>query len=485
MSLRNLDRHVRALQDQLARLEVPRAVEEEFSRYRQDPVGFCRDVLGVTSAARRGTGEPYQFQILADVARHPRVCVRSGHGIGKSAIDAWAALWWLVTRPLSRVVVVAPEFSRQVRAVLFSEMRKWVRRATRPLPVTVLASRAVVEGYGDEWAAIGMPATEPDRIEGFHSDAGVLLILDETKGIPQDTYDALQGALTSLEENRLLVTSTPGGPSGPFYRIWSRGGPDWTLHHIPSTASSLVSPQWVEDRKQDWGVGSPLYQARVLGEFPDAGEGVLFPLPLLEAAMACEPAPGDASIVLGVDVARSVAGDRNCLAVVRGSRLESLVTWHSTDTMAVVEHVRREVVARGPRQIRVDVAGVGAGVVDRLNQLGFDVAAIHFGGAPEDAKRFKNRRAELFWSLRERFERGEAALPDDDDLVADLSALRYLFTADGRIQLESKDAVRQRLGRSPDRADAVALAFAAEPDGVTVQSIIAARDEYLRARASL
>jgi hypothetical protein len=206
----------------------------------------------------------------------------------------------------------------------------------------------------------------------------------------------------------------------------------------------------------------------------------------LEAAVARhDPATGDDGVVLGVDVARSIAGDRNCLATVRGSRVDSLVTWHSTDTMAVVERVVREVVARGPRQIRADVAGVGAGVVDRLRQLGFDVAAVHFGGAPEDGKRFKNRRAELFWLLRERMETGEATLPDDDDLVADLSALRYFFTADGRIQLESKDAVRKRIGRSPDRADAIALAFSEEPDGVTVEAIIHAREEYLRARASL
>ena len=125
----------------------------------------------------------------------------------------------------------------------------------------------MVEGYGEEWCAIGMPATEPDRIEGLHSDAGVLLILDETKGIPQDTYDALQGALSGLNQNRLLVTSTPGGPSGPFYRIWSRGTDRWRLHHIPSTESSLVCQEWIEDRKNDWGIGSPLYEARVLGNF--------------------------------------------------------------------------------------------------------------------------------------------------------------------------------------------------------------------------
>lgn len=453
--LRRLD----AATARLDRLRVPEAVEDKFGKYRDEPVAFCREVLGVASATRRSDKTPYQFEILADVAEFPRVVVRSGHGVGKSTIDAWAALWWLCTRPLSRVVIVAPEYSRQVRAVLFSEIRKWVRRSKVALPVSVLASRAVVEGFGEEWSAIGLPATEPDRIEGFHAESGVLLILDETKGIGQDVYDALQGALTGLEENRLLVTSTPGGPSGPFYRAWAKGGAGWRRHHLSSVDSSMVSPAWVEERARDWGVGSPLYQARVLGEFPDAGEGVLFPLSLLEAAVGREvEVRKDAGVTLGVDVARSIAGDKNAVAVTHGSRLELVATWRSNDTMQVVTRVLHEVAERKPQRIRVDVGGVGAGVVDRLKQLGHPVTPVHFGGGPDDKKRFKNRRAELFWLLRDALEKGELALPDDEELVADLSALRYTFDQTGRIQLESKDDVRKRLGRSPDRADAVALA---------------------------
>ena len=174
---RNIARYVRQLREQVARLEVPEVIEEQFGRYGKDPVSFCRDVLGVSSATRRSSGEPYQFTVLEDLQRFPRVAVRSGHGVGKSAIDAWAALWWLVTRPFSRVIVLAPEYSRQIRAILFSEMRKWTRRAGGRLPVTVYASRAIVEGYGEEWSATGMSAAgDVDRLEGFHAEGGVLVI---------------------------------------------------------------------------------------------------------------------------------------------------------------------------------------------------------------------------------------------------------------------------------------------------------------------
>ena len=455
------DRRLTALESRLGRLRVPRGIVERFGRYRADPVGCCREVLGAESATRRSTGAPYQFDVLADLARLPRVAVRSGHGVGKSAIDAWAALWWLVTRPLSRVVVLAPEYARQIRAILFSEARKWARRARVRLPVEVLASRILVEGFGEEWSAVGMSAAgDTDRLEGFHAEGGVLVIVDETKGVPQPAFDAVQGALSGLEDSRLLVTSVPGGAgAGPFWRA-CQDPRRWVVHHIPSADSSLVSPEWIADRAQDWGEGSPLYVTRVLGEFADAGEGVLFPLPLLDAAMG-QAAAGGTAAALGVDVARSVAGDLNTVARCAGGQLDVLRAWRSPDLMRTVERVLHVVAETGIRRLAVDVGGPGGGVADRLRELGYAVEPVHFGGGAAEPERFKNRRAELFWRLREALERGTAALAEDDDVRADLSALRYQFTADGRILVEGKDEVRRRLGRSPDRADALALALAA------------------------
>jgi len=456
----DLDRRLEALEARQQRQTVPQAVQDRFGPYRDNPVGFVGDVLGAESATRRSNGEPYQFSVLGDLVEHPRVAVRSGHGVGKTAIDAWAALWWLLTRPFSRVLVLAPEFARQVRAIVFSEIRRWARRSRVALPVEVLANRVLVAGHGEEWSATGMSAAgESDRLEGFHAPGGVLLICDETKGIPQESFDAVQGALSGLEDSRLLVTSVPGGAgAGPFWKACEDAG-RWVVHHLPSTDSSLVSSQWVADRAKDWGEGSPLYECRVLGRFADAGEGVLFPLPLLEAATSrVLVVPEDASLALGVDVARSVAGDQNAIAVMRGGRLERLVLWRSPDTMQTVQRVLAVVAETGAQQLAVDVGGPGGGVVDRLRQLGRTVDGVAFGSAATDPTRFVNRRSELYWGVREGLEKGTLALPDDDELVADLSAIRYAFDQRGRIALESKDDVRARLGRSPDRADAVVLA---------------------------
>jgi hypothetical protein len=198
-----------------------------------------------------------------------------------------------------------------------------------------------------------------------------------------------------------------------------------------------------------------------VGNFASEGEGQLFPLDLLEQATTRDLDAAGEGIVLGVDCARSLNGDKNALAVAQGGRLLKVVTWQSADTMTTVARVIHEVAQHRPALVRVDESGVGAGVVDRLRELRYPVQGVAFGGAARERSRFRNQRAEMFWELRTRLEQGTACLPDDPALLADLSALTFRFAADGRVQLDSKDEVRARLGRSPDRGDAVALAIGA------------------------
>jgi phage terminase large subunit len=429
-----------------------------FAEYRHEPVRFAQEVLGVESATRRSDGSPYQWHILEAVRDHERVAIRSGHGTGKTTSLGILALWWLLTRPDSKVVVVAPQFARQVRGVVFAAIRQLARRARTALPVELQAGRVVVEGFGEEWAVLGMPATEPDRIEGIHAEGGVLLLMDETKGIGQDVYDALQGALTGGDDSRLVVASTPGAPQGPFFRACNDGEGWWKQIHLSSEDSSRVNPKWVEGRAREWGVESALYQMRVRGEFADAGEGQLFSFALVEKAQAADVAPGETT--LGVDVARSIAGDVNAVCVARGGRVERFTLWRSPDLMVTVGRVIHEAGQVLPKGILVDAGGVGAGVADRLKQLRFAVEAVQFGGGASDPQRFRNRRAELYWGLRELLEQGKVSLPEDDELVADLTSVRYRFTQDGRVELEPKEELRKKLGRSPDRADALVLAVA-------------------------
>ena len=210
--------------DQLLKLKDAGEDIPVYPEYADSYSGLVTDIIGAKSATRRSTGEPYQFQILDDLATHEQVAVRSGHGVGKSTLQAWAVICFLLTHPFSRVAIITPQFSRQAQFVLLAEIAKWVRRS-RVLSgvLEVLADRVRVKGFGDEWAAIALPATEPDRIEGLHSEFGFLLVMDESKGISNAVFDAMQGARTGRGVNRVLLTSTPGGPTGFFYDIFAGG----------------------------------------------------------------------------------------------------------------------------------------------------------------------------------------------------------------------------------------------------------------------
>ena len=289
------------------------------------------------------------------------------------------------------------------------------------------------------------------------------MLCDESKGLAADVIAAMHATQTSTTGDRLyLLASVPGAPSGPFYEAFRNGL--WTTFHTPASESSLVSDTWVVERREEWGAGSPVFQARVLGQFPEEDEGTLIRLSDLEAATEREVKwiDGEAPpLSFGVDVAR-YGGDRSVLAVWRGKRLERLESRQGLDTMALASWIASEINRHRPQTVVVDEIGVGSGVVDRLIQLGHEsVVGLNVGSAASRNDIFMNTRAEVYWSLREAFEGGEISLPDDEGLLAELSALRYGYSGHGRIQLERKDETRKRVGRSPDQADAVALGFAA------------------------
>ena len=222
-------------------------------------------------------------------------------------------------------------------------------------------------------------------------------------------------------------------------------------------------------RSREWGEDSVLYQTRVLGNFPTQEEDSLIPLAWIEAAVArhatagCAPGAGGhpvGEVEIGVDLARY--GECESVACVRrGITVVELRVWKKEDLMQsagrVVELVRRH----RPVWVKVDVVGLGAGVVDRLHELGIaGVIGVNGAERPREPERFASLRAEIYFALRDRFSEGTIAIPADDRLIAQLAALRYGYTSRGQQKVEGKDEMRERGLPSPDRADALALCFA-------------------------
>ena len=368
--LRNLDRFARKLLDDVRSLEIPQDLAERFGPYADDAVAFVREVLGADP-------QPYQIAILQAAVANPRIAWRAGHGVGKTTTLAWLLLWWLCTRPYSRVLVLAPAFERQVGRYLFPEVRKWARNAPEPLPVKVRANTVEVVGFEREWFAIGIQAMDSSKVEGAHAE-NLLVLADEAKGLDAEVIAALHGTQTDAAGDRLYVlASVPGGPSGPFYDVFRKGSGLWKTFHKRASDSSLVSPTWIAERALEWGDQSPLYLARVEGEFPDESEGTLYRLADLEAAVGREIEEDEsARITFGVDIAR-FGDDRSAIAVWKGHGLVEVTTRRSLDTMAVASWIASEINRRTPDKVRIDEIGIGSGVVDRLKQMGHYVDSVN------------------------------------------------------------------------------------------------------------
>jgi phage terminase large subunit len=452
-----LDERLSRLESKVHRLSDGAAPDVAALPFRDDPVGFVREVLGGISARRRSNGAEYQFDVLRAIASSDNVVLTSGHGCGKSVIAAWAALWFLRSRRNALVLVLAPTQQRQARGIVQREVTLWASRARMRL-----RSDGIGLHYDETGSRLVLltGAADVGALEGQHSDH-VLLLCDEAKSLDRDVLDGVSGALTG-SEGRTVLLSTPGRPVGPHFDATCDDTGHWQRFQIGSDDSDRVNPRWVAGRAKAWGENSPTFVMRVRGQYPQDGAGSLVSWALLRAA--CQP-PGPDRVLprenlLSLDVARSIAGDQSCAVIVRNGRVLDIELWREP---SLTETARRAlaIAARfGPARIVVDEGGVGAGLVDRLRELGQQVQGIHFGARAFDAERFQNARTECYWLLRERLEAGTLVLPADDELLEEIAAQRVEFDARGRIALAPKDEVRAALGRSPDRADAIAMACA-------------------------
>jgi phage terminase large subunit len=441
-----------ALLERLGKSSRPSEPAENLTRYRNDPVGFCREVLGV---------EPWEKQeeILRALATLPRVTVRSCNNSGKTMAASWATLWYLYTRPNSIVVTTAPT-NQQVKNLLWRRLRGAHAGARVPLPGKPLTQMLEL---GPEWYAIGISTDEEVNFQGPHSTAGVMMIGDEASGLADWLYAAMQGAMTE-EGAKMLLIGNPNVSSGFFYDSHLRWASESKFHISAfDVPERVLRPSWREQMLEDCGGDeqNPVYQVRVLGEFPDQGDDSLIAMRWVTAAQERE-VPGEGEIIFGVDCAR-FGSDENVCYVRQGPAVLHGEMWRGINTMASAARIAALAKEWKPAAINVDDIGVGGGIVDRLAEEGFPVVGVNVGEAARDSEKYANRRSEIFFGLAERFKAGDITIPAADTrLMAQLVALKKQYTARGQMKLESKDDMRKRLPKSgsPDRADALALSFA-------------------------
>ena len=444
------------------------------------PVDFASDVLGVRLWEK-------QEEVLTALASHRRVAVKAGNGLGKGFCAAVALLWFMHTHQDNAIALsTAPTF-RQVRHVLWRQLHRLYRPVAKTLGGSMFDTRWEL---GDQRYALGLSADGADQFQGFHSPH-MFIVVDEAEGVSEEIYEAVESVMTS-DDPLLLLIGNPTSMGGAFRRAFfeeRRIYSNITISALDSPnvrAGRVVTPglttaQWVEERKSVWGDDSAVYRSRVLGEFPDQGDNSLFALSQVESAVggivdavswtigtetvyAGERA-SDEEVILAVDVAR-YGSDRSVILRRRGDRVEDIRVLRQMDTMQVTGWVVAAIRDHKPSRVHVDEIGIGAGVVDRLRELGHPVIGVNVGHRARQGDLYADLRAEGFWELRERFTSGRITIPNDSELISELVSLCYRVDSTSRIRIESKEELRKRHQPSPDKADALMLAFLPPPPKV-------------------
>jgi hypothetical protein len=383
------------------------------------------------------------------------------------------------------LVLVVSATERQVLGQTMREVRQaW--RAVPDLPGQLFTGSVRIDGEDRIIALTG--GSSIDALTGWHDPAGVLVIISEGQGekLEDAAYDAAIACATD-ERSRVLAMGNPVRPSGRFYDINKK--PHWNAIRVSAfdtpnvKAGRTVAPgfpaaNWPEEVEREYGGDSPYYISRVLAEFPETAiDGLISERAWVDDAVrrwhsgelldrGVYTRRPRRSLVL--DVSRFGA-DACVLGHFDGAVLREFDVWRGSSLTDTSKRVR----ARwwdlgghgvGPNARRVavvvDEVGVGGGVVDTLRAMNVPVKPFNGANSPQSARnpeRFANARAEAHWLTREALRLGKLAIPDDPLLIEELMAVTWGTNGAGRIQIEPKDDIRARLGRSPDRMDVLTM----------------------------
>jgi hypothetical protein len=401
-----------------------------------------------------------------------RMAVSSGRGIGKSALVGWLILWMLTTRIGSSVIVSANSES-QLKSVTWAELIKWSAMlinshwwevsATKLVPaqwVCELVERDLKKGTR-YWAAEGKlwSAENPDSYAGVHNQDGMMLIFDESSGIPNPIWEVGAGFFTENTPNRFwLAFSNPRRNEGYFFECFNAKRAFWNTRTVDARTVEDTDKAVYEQIIAEYGEDSSQAKVEVYGEFPSAGEDQFISPVLVQDAMV-RPRWKDvtAPIVMGVDPARGGA-DSTVILVRQGRDIVAIKRYSGEDTMAIVGRVIEAIEEFKPIMTVIDEGGLGYGILDRLTEQRYKVRGVNFGSRAKQSIAFGNKRAEIWNDMRNWLK--TASIPEDRQLKADLIGPMKRPNSSGTIFLEGKKEMRSRGLASPDAADALAVTFA-------------------------
>lgn len=404
-----------------------------------------------------------QHEVFESVVQHKRTAVKSGNAVGKTLISAEITLWFLLSYfPRAKVVITAPTW-HQVEEIIWNEIASLYNRALLPIGGKLLNTSLE---FNEDCFAIGISTNEVNRFQGFHSE-NLLVILDEALGVEPVIWEAMEG----LHPSRVLAIGNPLEGVGDFYncfssRLWNKitinceDCVKWQErnHKIPG----LVTREWIDERVDEWGRGSPLYEARVLGDFPLEAENALIRRDWVEQCRKTEPLDDEeeAYRIEACDLASKHGKSETVKTYRYGHTIKEIKAYHipltETRDILIWDYMQKRL-----KSLVIDADGMGEGLDDMLREKHVAFEAFHGGYASKafDETKYKNLRSQFYCIVAKKFEKGLyslSSLPakEYEILKNQLCSIKVkLPDARGRVQVETKEDMQARQVKSPDYAD--------------------------------
>lgn len=440
-----------------------RALAQKILRWKKEPVAFVREVL-------RAEPDLWQKKVLEAILTNQRVAMKACKGPGKSCLMAWVVWWYMFTRKDSKIIATSVT-EDNLKDGLWSELKLWQNNSPLLLELFNWTSTRITCKERPEtwfasartWAKDADKSQQANSLAGIHAD-NVLFVLDEVSEYPEGVVAAAEAGLTSGPNCKIVVAGNPTRTSGPLYRICTKDRRLWWVIEITGDPDDpmrapRINVDWARQQIELWGRESAFVKTNVLGQFPPGQSDSVIPADIVSAAASRvipDKTVDEFPRLLGVDCAR-FGDDRSVFFPRQGQVAFVPAIYRELTTMELCGQIVRYDTAWKPDAIFIDSVGLGAGVYDRLRELGYDhVHAVDCGSKPV-RKGFMNRRAEMWMEMKKWMAVG--AIPNDPDLIAELTGPTYQFHSDGRMKIESKDDMKKRGVASPDKADALALTF--------------------------
>jgi len=466
---------------------------EFIAQFYDDPLGFVMAVFpwgeptlldgSPNPLANKSGPEPWQRELLEDMGAHIRnnmilkelgldmevfrSAVASGHGIGKSAIVAWLIYFLMSTRVDTRGAVTAST-QFQLEDKTWPELAKWHNLAMNKHWFRWTATTFSFAAYPEDkqknyrTTAATVSETNTEAFAGLHNEGGTVFILfDEASGVFPKIWEVADGALTD-GEGFFFAFGNPTKPDGEFADCFDKHSHMYRTRNIDSREVSFTNKNALRDILRKYGDDSDEARVRVKGQFPSQSYNGFISAEGVDLSMA-KDTHGDpgAGLIMAVDVAR-FGKDKSVITFRQGrdARVFPQLEFAKLSTMKLAEIAAHEIDAKRPDAVVIESTGPGAGVIDRLRDLGYKIIEIHPGSAAREHEHYVNKRAE-YWAAMRDWIYEEGVLPNDPDLKAQLVSIQYsLDRHEQRIKLESKEDMSKRGLPSPDKGDSLALTFA-------------------------